>query len=125
MSWEERNGILERKNGFVAVGYDCSRCSTHWQVEMPQDDYSEERMETELCYACDLRKQLAREKWHYRHMTRTAHGIIKSMEEEMEILLHERSNHEYLLQSGSEIITQQDTTIRDLKKQLDKRTKKK
>ena len=126
MSWNEPTGILEHKaNGFVSVGYHCHRCEAYWTMEMVQDDYSDKRIETELCYACDLRRQLAFEKWSRRGLTRTAKQIIATMEEELDILLTERKNHEHLLQSGSNIINQQDSIIRDLKNRLDKKVKKK
>ena len=125
MSWDEREGILEHKpNGFVAVGYHCHRCQNYWTMEMVQDDYEEARLKTELCYACDLRRQLAIAKWGKRVVLRTAKQIVATMEEELDILLTERKNHEHLLQSGSNIISQQDNIIRDLKKRLDKKPKK-
>lgn len=124
-SWDEQTGILERENGFVTIGYHCNRCEAYWQITMPQDDYDEAEMENELCYACSLRKRVAREIWQSRAMNRKALQIIQSMEKELDILLKERGNHESLLQSGSQIITQQDNMIRDLKKQLDRRSKKK
>ena len=124
-SWDEQIGILDRKDGFVVVGFHCSRCEAYWQMSMPQDDYNEATMKEELCYACSLRKRLASEIRHNRFTYRLAMKTIRSMEEQLNVLVSERDNHENLLQSGSRIIQEQDTTIRDLKKQLDKRAKKK
>jgi hypothetical protein len=125
MSWNEKVGILSHANGFVEVGFNCSRCDGYWTIELPQDDYSEEAMAKEKCYACSLRDRVARELRVNRAQYKQALQIIRAMESEREILLEERKNHETLLQHGSQIITQQDTAIRDLKKRLDKRSKKK
>jgi predicted Rossmann fold nucleotide-binding protein DprA/Smf involved in DNA uptake len=51
--------------------------------------------------------------------------MIASMEEQLNVLLAEREGNAELLQRGSQIITEQDNVIRDLKKRLDKRIKKK
>jgi len=118
MSWEERIGLLEYKDGMVNVGYECSRCGTYWQMTLPQDDYSDARMGKELCYACALRVRLSREIRYSREMKKKALGFMALLEEELDILKEERLNHTLLLKNGSEIITQQDTIIRDLKKRL-------
>ena len=125
MDFNERTGILEYNNGKILVGYHCKRCETYWQMEMVLDDHSEERMKEELCYACSLRRRLANEIRYARHVRTQAKLMITSMEEQLNVLLAEREGNAELLQRGSEIITEQDNVIRDLKKRLDKRSKKK
>jgi hypothetical protein len=122
MSWEERTGILEYKDGMVNVGYECDRCGTYWQMILPQDDYSEERMEKELCYACALRNRLAKEIKYARATKKKALEFMALLEEELDILKEERASHTLIIESGSKIITQQDTIIRDLKKRLGPKT---
>lgn len=126
MSWNEHEpiGILEHRNGFVVVGYRCARCDVHWKLELPQDDYSEEKMKTEKCYACSLRKRMADEIRHSRFLKRRALQIIREMETELDVLKTERENHSNLLESGAQIICQQDAVIRDLKNKLDRKSKK-
>lgn len=125
MDFNERTGILEHlHNGFIVVGYHCHRCEAYWQMEMTLDDHSEDRMKEELCYACSLRKRLAAEIRYARNVFRQGRDMIASMEEQLNVLLAEREANAALLQRGSQIITQQDTVIRDLKKRLDKRAKK-
>jgi hypothetical protein len=124
-AWNEKVGILSHTNGFVEVGFHCSRCGAYWQMDLPQDDYSEEAMAKEKCYACSLRDRLAGEIRGKRAQFKKALQIIEAMETERNILLEERVNHDNLLQYGSQIINQQDAVIRDLKKRLEKKSKKK
>ena len=123
MSWDERNGILAYKNGYVEIGFNCSRCDAHAQVSLPQDDYEED--DNLLCNVCYLRDRLAREIKLSRYTKKKALEIIKSLEVQLSNLLVERQNYDSLVQGGSKIIVEQDNIIRDLKNRLDKNNKKK
>jgi len=123
-SWNERVGITEHIGGFVVVGFHCSRCEAYAELEMPMDDYNADKMKGERCSYCAMRNRLANEIRNYRSMKKTSLEFIRSMEQQLNVLTSERGNYENLLEGGTRIINQQDMIIRDLKKQLDRKKKK-
>lgn len=122
---EEQVGIIGRHNGYVDVAYHCARCEIYWGMTLPQDDYSEDMLHSQKCYACSLRDRLALRIRYSRNLERANKIITQKLEAEVEIYKDYKKKTGNLLKNKSQIIHQQNIIIKDLKNTFEKSGEKK